>query len=105
MFFFKGVVAVLSFFSAVNAAPFMKPNNGTGKYIPDSYIVLLKRDISHDDFELHKRWASDVHKRDVAKRGISFSGIGHSWATGSFRGYSGVFSRDTIEEIMKHEHV
>ncbi|EGD96030.1 hypothetical protein TESG_03491 [Trichophyton tonsurans CBS 112818] len=105
MFFFKGVVAVLSFFSAVNAAPLMKPNNGTGKYIEDSYIVVLKRDISHDDYELHKRWAHDVHKRDVAKRGVSYSGIGHSWASGSSRGYSGVFSRDTIEEIMKHEHV
>ncbi|EFR02061.1 proteinase T [Nannizzia gypsea CBS 118893] len=90
--------------SAVYAAPFSKPDSSSD-VIPDSYIVVLKKDVSSDSFDSHIKWANNVHKRNVAKRGLSLEGMKHTWAMGEFKAYSGAFSSETIDDIKKHEHV
>lgn len=90
--------------------------------IPNSFIVILKDDISDDAFEFHKLWISDVQVQSFAKlnkyevdafeqsvSSLNFQqqtgGIGHVFDSPGFRGYSGLFTPEVINLLRRSKDV
>ena len=84
--------------------------------IPDSYIVVFKKDVSHVTAALHHDWVQDQHlemeksKRDLNKRSqlpiTAFGGLRHTYnIAGSLLGYSGHFDESVIERVRRHPDV
>ena len=84
--------------------------------IPDSYIVVFKKDISHATINEHHDWVQTQHvevekaKRDLHKRSQTplsvFSGLKDTFnIAGSVLGYSGHFDEDVIERVRRHPDV
>ncbi|SPO01646.1 related to Alkaline proteinase [Cephalotrichum gorgonifer] len=67
--------------------------------VADKYIITLKSDVSSVDS--HVSWAANVHSRSIQKRG---SGVDKVWNK-HFKGYSGQFDEETIEEIRASDEV
>ncbi|KAK2853221.1 Subtilisin-like protease 10 [Arthroderma sp. PD_2] len=104
MLLLKAVIAILSALPAADAAAILNFENKKD-IIPDSYIVVLKKDISSDDFKSHVAWATGVHKANVAKRGIDLPGMERTFEMDIFKGYSGVFDRTTLDDLLKDDKV
>ena len=96
------------------AAPVL--SSSTSLEIPDSYIVVFKKDVSHASACAHHDWVHEQHlevektKRDLAKRSqlslSSFNGLKHTYnIAGSLLGYSGHFDEDVIERVRRHPDV
>lgn len=96
------------------AAPVL--SSSTSLEIPDSYIVVFKKDVSHASACAHHDWVHGQHlevektKRDLAKRSqlslSTFSGLKHTYnIAGSLLGYSGHFDEDVIERVRRHPDV
>ncbi|KAL8692950.1 MAG: hypothetical protein Q9218_002127 [Villophora microphyllina] len=86
------------------------------KEIPDSYIVVFKKDLSHHAATAHHSWVQDQHveveksKRQLSKRSqiplATFGGLRHTYnLAGGFLGYSGHFDEDVIERVRRHPDV
>lgn len=84
--------------------------------IPDSYIVVFKKDVSHNAAVAHHSWVQDQHvevaktKRDLSKRSqiplTTFGGLKHTYnIPGGILGYSGHFDEDVIEQVRRHPDV
>ncbi|MCJ1270229.1 serine protease [Lobaria immixta] len=84
--------------------------------IPDSYIVVFKKDVSHATISEHHDWVRTQHvevekaKRDLHKRSqmplSAFSGLKDTFnVAGSLLGYSGHFDEDVIERVRRHPDV
>lgn len=84
--------------------------------IPDSYIVVFKKDISHATINEHHDWVQTQHvevekaKRNLHKRSQTplsvFRGLKDSFnIAGSVLGYSGHFDEDVIERVRRHPDV
>ncbi|KAF2154704.1 vacuolar serine protease [Myriangium duriaei CBS 260.36] len=99
-----------------SVAPLLSSENA--KHIPDSYIVVLKKHVTHSLAAEHHEWVNEVHlavqnkKRSVSKRSqfpvvdSIFGGLKHTYnIAGSVMGYSGHFDEDVIEQIRKHPDV
>lgn len=99
-----------------NVAPLYASDNG--KHIEDSYIIVLKKHVTHSLAAEHHDWVKDIHtktehkKRALAKRSQMpivdnlFSGLRHTYNIGGgLMGYSGHFDEDVIEEIRRHPDV
>ena len=97
-----------------DAAPVL--SSSTSLEIPDSYIVIFKKDVSHASACAHHDWVNKQHvevemtKRDLAKRSrismSTFSGLKHTYnIAGSLLGYSGHFDEDVIERVRRHPDV
>jgi len=76
--------------------------------VKDGYIIKLKPGVA-DDLEAHTLWVSNIHKRNLAKRGLdehTYRGIERMF-TGKnhFNGYAGEFDELTIEEIRNSPEV
>lgn len=104
MLFLKVVIAILSVLPAADAAAILNFENKQG-IIPDSYIVVLKNDISSDDFKSHVAWATGVHNANVAKRDVPLAGMQRTFEMDIFKGYSGAFDRATLDDLLKNEQV
>ncbi|KAM5442898.1 Subtilisin-like protease 10 [Microsporum ferrugineum] len=104
MLFLKAVIAILSVLPAADAAAILNFENKQG-IIPDSYIVVLKNDISSDDFKSHLAWATGVHNANVAKRDVPLAGMQRTFEMDIFKGYSGAFDRATLDDLLKNEQV
>lgn len=84
--------------------------------IPDSYIVVFKKDVSHATINEHHEWVQIQHaevekgKRDLHKRSQTplsvFRGVKDTFnIAGSLLGYSGHFDEDVIERVRRHPDV
>ena len=84
--------------------------------IPDSYIVVFKKDVSPTSVVSHHSWVQDVHtqvainKRDLSKRSLfpisTYEGLKHTFdVAGQLLGYSGHFDKDVVEQIRSHPDV
>ncbi|KAI9695874.1 MAG: serine protease [Candelina mexicana] len=83
--------------------------------VPDSYIVVFKKDVSHISAAAHHDWVQDLHlstentKTELRKRSQFpittdvFQGLKHTYnIAGSLLGYSGHFDEDVIEQVRRH---
>ncbi|KAL8936233.1 MAG: hypothetical protein Q9211_004279 [Gyalolechia sp. 1 TL-2023] len=84
--------------------------------IPDSYLVVFKKHVSHDAAYAHHSWLEDQHvevektKRQLAKRSqvpfTTYGGLKHIYnIPGGLLGYSGHFDEDVIERVRRHPDV
>ena len=85
------------------------------KEIPDSYIVVFKKHVSHSTACTHHNWVRDQHsevetlksKRDLSQFPESvFGGLKHTFnIAGGLLGYSGHFDEQLIERVRNHPDV
>lgn len=84
--------------------------------IPDSYIVVFKKHVSHNAAVAHHSWVQDQHvevaksKRGLSKRSqiplTTFGGLKHTYnIPGGILGYSGHFDEEVIEQVRRHPDV
>ena len=96
------------------AAPIL--SSTLAQEIPDSYIVVFKKDVSHASACVHHDWVQEQHvqietaKMDLAKRSqfplTAFGGLKHTFNfAGSLLGYSGHFDESVIEQVRRHPDV
>ena len=96
------------------AAPVLSSTQATE--IPDSYIVVFKKDVTHATAVSHHDWVLDQHveietaKSDLNKRSqfpiATFGGLKHTYnIAGGLLGYSGHFDESVIERIRRHPDV
>ncbi|KAL8637945.1 MAG: hypothetical protein Q9228_004848 [Teloschistes exilis] len=96
------------------AAPLLSSTEATK--IPDSYIVVFKKEVSHRAATAHHSWVQDQHvevektKRQLSKRSqvplTTFGGLKHTYnLAGGLLGYSGHFDEDVIERVRRHPDV
>lgn len=96
------------------AAPLLSSTEATE--IPDSYIVVFKKEISPHAATAHHSWVRDQHvevektKRQLSKRSqvplTTFGGLKHTYnLAGGLLGYSGHFDEDVIERVRRHPDV
>lgn len=96
------------------AAPVL--SSSLSKEIPDSYIVVFKKDLPHSSATGHHEWVQVQHhecakaKRDLHKRSQTpfqtFGGLKHTFnIAGGLMGYSGHFDEDVIEKVRRHPDV
>ncbi|KAL8658805.1 MAG: hypothetical protein Q9202_007422 [Teloschistes flavicans] len=96
------------------AAPLLSSTEATE--IPDSYIVVFKKEVSPHAATAHHSWVRDQHvevektKRQLSKRSqvpfTTFGGLKHTYnLAGGLLGYSGHFDEDVIERVRRHPDV
>ncbi|KAL2057596.1 hypothetical protein ABVK25_001980 [Lepraria finkii] len=96
------------------AAPLLSSTQATE--IPDSYIIVFKKDVTHTTACAHHDWVQEQHvqvetaKRDLSKRSqfpvTSFGGLKHTYnIAGGLLGYSGHFDEQVIEQVRRHPDV
>lgn len=84
--------------------------------IPDSYMIVFKKDVSHSTASAHHSWVQDQHveienaKKKLRKRSQTsinaFSGLKHTFdIAGDILGYSGHFDEEVIEKVRHHPDV
>ncbi|KAL4763017.1 S8 family peptidase [Aspergillus foveolatus] len=92
---------------AVFGAP-VEPRRAAEK-VPGKYIVTFKSGLNVDQIDAHTTWASNVHKRNLERRGLAerdqYSGIEKNYKINKFAAYSGSFDDATIEEIRNSADV
>ncbi|CBF81670.1 hypothetical protein AN5558.2 [Aspergillus nidulans FGSC A4] len=92
---------------AVFGAP-VEPRRAAEK-VPGKYIVTFKSGLNVDQIDAHTSWASNVHKRNLERRGLAerdqYSGIEKNYKINKFAAYSGSFDDATIEEIRNSADV
>jgi oryzin len=69
--------------------------------VPGRYIVTLKDGADSATVDSHVAWAANVHSR-LSRR--DERGVNKVWRK-NFKGYSGEFSNDTIDEILQSDDV
>ena len=96
------------------AAPVL--SSSEAQPIPDSYIVVFKKEVSHKSACAHHSWVQDQHvevekkKRSLSKRSqislSTFDGLKHTYnIAGGLLGYSGHFDEEVIEKVRRHPDV
>ena len=88
------------------------------KEIPDSYIVVFKKDVTHSSAAVHHDWVQNLHletqnsRTELRKRSQIpmstdlYDGLKHTYnIAGTFLGYSGHFDEDVIEQVRRHPDV
>ncbi|KAL4742525.1 alkaline protease 1 [Aspergillus similis] len=92
---------------AVFGAP-VEPRRAAEK-VPGKYIVTFKSGLNVDQIDAHTTWASNVHKRNLERRGLAerdqYSGVEKNYKINKFAAYSGSFDDATIEEIRNSADV
>lgn len=72
------------------------------KIVPGKYIVSLKQSSETSSIDSHIAWVKDTHDQSLARR--DEKGVNKVWRD-SFRGYSGEFDEDTLNEIRQSDDV
>lgn len=94
-----------------------------GQIVPDRYIVTLKQNAGTPEISEHLNWVSGTHRRRLEARrwtedhrqtekgreklpgsGTKHKGVEKVW-TENFKGYSGEFDQETIQEIAARHDV
>lgn len=96
-----------------DAAPVISSLNA--QEIPDNYIVVFKKHVTHNLAVEHHGWVQKTHQRsqqvmtDLKKKrsfADSYAGLKHTYnIAGSVLGYSGHFDEDVIEQVRRHPDV
>ncbi|MCJ1473894.1 serine protease [Lambiella insularis] len=98
------------------AAPILSASNA--EEIPNSYIVVFKKDLAAQAASNHHEWVQMLHlsredsKAELRKRSQIpmandiFEGLRHTYnIAGGLLGYSGHFDDDVIEQVRRHPDV
>ncbi|KAI9828210.1 MAG: hypothetical protein M1819_004597 [Sarea resinae] len=98
------------------AAPILSSSHSVE--VPDSYIVVFKKHVSHESAASHHDWVQELHlstektKSELRKRSQlplvtdAFQGLRHTYnIAGGLVGYSGHFDEDVIEQVRRHPDV
>ena len=75
--------------------------------IENSYIVVLKNDISPANFAVHTSFVQDVHAQAQASDDVLpdvVHGLNHVYDS-HIKGYSGVFAQSTLDKIRSRPEV
>lgn len=99
-----------------DAAPVLSTTNA--KEVPNSYMVVFKKHVKHEDAQAHHTWIQDLHSKgqeerlELRKRSQFpvtteiFDGLKHTYnIVGGLMGYSGHFDDETLEQIRSHPDV
>ncbi|KAI1964053.1 proteinase B [Ophidiomyces ophidiicola] len=98
-----------------DAAPILSSTNS--KEVPDSYIIVFKKNVSPSSAAAHHLWVQDLHTTTMAKRSLRkrnqfpfkndvFDGLKHTYdIAGALLGYSGQFDEEVIEQVRRHPDV
>ncbi|KAL4941537.1 alkaline protease 1 [Aspergillus oleicola] len=77
--------------------------------VAGKYIVTFKPGLDIEQIDAHTTWASNVHKRNIERRGLDerdqYSGIEKNYKIKDFAAYAGSFDDTTIEEIRNSADV
>jgi cerevisin len=85
--------------------------SSSGDVVPDSYIVVLKKDVNVLSASAHQAWIQslhDNHQTELRKRGSAnfLQGVRHTYRiSDDFVGYSGYFHDEVVEQIRRHPDV
>jgi len=116
----KFLLAVVLLISSTTAAPYnnyysendVAPlvSSESAQVIPDSYIVVFKKQIDSTKVDYHHSCIHDyvAEERRLSKRGLledMVSGIKHVFNFKDFQGYSGSFSNEILDKIRRSEEV
>lgn len=71
----------------------------------DSRWIISLNPSSAPDLELHTRWISGIHARNIERRGGSTSGLQKTFNFPGFVGYTGSFDNETLETIRASSNV
>lgn len=84
----------------VQAAPIHTAAD-TEDVIPNSYIVVMKDDLSTETFDNHRNWVSNFRTRNGMASRVRGAdhGVKHTYDFGILKGYSGIFDDDAIQSI------
>ena len=98
------------------AAPIHSSSNA--EEIPNSYMVIFKKDVNHQAASAHHEWVQMLHlstedsktelrrKFQIPMASDIFEGLRHTYnIAGSLVGYSGHFDQDVIEQVRRHPDV
>ncbi|KAH7115899.1 peptidase S8/S53 domain-containing protein [Dendryphion nanum] len=98
------------------AAPVLSSTHA--EEVPDSYMVVFKKHVKHNDAKNHHAWIQSVHTKsngermELRKRSQLplqteiFDGLKHTYnIVGGMMGYSGHFDEETLEQIRRHPDV
>lgn len=99
------------------AAPVLS-STSTQEVVPNSYMVVFKKHVKHEDAKSHHEWVQSIHTKaqdermELRKRSQFpitteiFDGLKHTYnIVGGMMGYSGHFDEETLEEIRRHPDV
>lgn len=116
--FIAAAVALLSTYVA--AVPVMDYSYDTGRLAPlyiaddaealaDSYIVVLKNHVNSENAMQHCHWVRALHNENSIMAELLDSnaahGIKHAFDLPKLKGYSGKFSKETLDKIRQSEDV
>ena len=77
--------------------------------VPNSYIVVFKKDIPHDKCDAHCEWARTKVSERMGTMGADaeqYSGVKHQYKLPSgWAGYSGSFSEDMVKDLEAADEV
>lgn len=98
------------------AAPVLSSTQA--KEVPNSYMVVFKKHVKHEDAQSHHEWVQSIHTKsqdermELRKRSQLpittdiFNGLKHTYnIVGGLMGYSGHFDDETLEQIRRHPDV
>jgi len=98
------------------AAPILSTE--TAKTIPNSYMIVFKDHVSHEDASAHHEWVQQIHTKtedyraELRKRSQIplvddvFEGLKHTFhIPGTLSGYSGHFDDEVVEQVRQHPDV
>ncbi|KAI9695387.1 MAG: serine protease [Bogoriella megaspora] len=99
-----------------DAAPIL--SSVDAKEIPNSYMIVFKKHVKHEDTVAHHSWVQDLHttsqneRLELRKRSQFpiideiYEGLKHTFhIPNGILGYSGHFDDQTIEQIRRHPDV
>ncbi|KAI8581918.1 hypothetical protein K450DRAFT_229888 [Umbelopsis ramanniana AG] len=116
--FIAAAVALLSTYVA--AVPVMDYSYDTGRLAPlyiaddaealaDSYIVVLKNHVNSENAMQHCHWVRALHNENSIMAELldtnAAHGIKHAFDLPKLKGYSGKFSKETLDKIRQSEDV
>lgn len=116
----KTLILVALFFGSVISVPMMDPEiqiermapliaAQDAEIIPDSYIVVLKKNAPAHKIYDHHRWVRSLHSDNTALSSLLDSGMGarlrHTYDLPNLKGYAGKFSKKLLDKIRASEEV
>jgi hypothetical protein len=95
----------LAAFAFVDAGRLIQPDN-KDDVVPDTYIVIMKDNISATCFRNHASWVADIHRSNSTRKNMGFDGsIRRTYDIHGMKGYNGRFDKDAIREIANSPDV
>ncbi|KAK2741926.1 hypothetical protein FQN57_005485 [Myotisia sp. PD_48] len=102
----KAAVAGIAVLVSLTDAAELLGFTGKKNIIPNAYIVVMKEDLSEADFTSHMSWVANVHSANAAASGVAgIDGVKFVYNVDNFKGYSGKFDDNTLNELVMNENV